>query len=764
MGDPEERTELLLRESGAQLLLTTGAGAAAPRFQGIRILSLQKLPPATAPAGTPVSPEAAAYVMFTSGSTGQPKAVVIPHRGIVRLVKNNHYARLGADDVFLHMAPPAFDASTFEIWAPLLNGGRCVIYGGQQASFQDIGVAIRRHGVTTLWLTSSLFNAVIDEAPEILAPLNQLLIGGEALSVRHVAQAMESLPGVQIINGYGPTESTTFACCYPIPPDFNRARTSIPIGWPIANTSAYVLNPQLEPVPVGVPGELYVGGDGLALGYLNRPELTAGAFIANPFGPAENQRLYRTGDSARWLSDGKLEYLGRLDDQVKLRGFRIELGEIEAAICSHPRVRSAAAAVIEVAPGDRRLAAWYVAREGEAAEPGIRALAERTLPSYMLPFAYVPLPELPLTPNGKLDRKALRLPASVALRISEPRCPVNIHERVMTQIWEDVLSHHPIGMDDDFFQLGGHSLLGARLLARVEKSFHRRLPLMDLFLASTPGKMLELVRESGGRLEPSYVVPVSGKGPGTPLVILGLSPVFSSFVRHAAPDLPLVALGGVAATQIPVPFQFEDVAALQVAALSAWRPEGPLVLGGWCLSGLLAYEMAQQFRTAGRQLPLVVMIDSPNPKSAGQRPLLARVDRMIFHLRNLARMDADHMIDYGRERWQTLSKNLRSRRWRRDYEEKLREGVEVDPDFLDVEQIMRVCAFKYEPKPYPGAVLMLRPMERPRGVQADLAFWWRDLLPNLQVADIPGNHSSMFHEPNAKHMAIAIQTAMQRTN
>lgn len=760
--DPEDRTALLIRESGAKLILTTAAGSAAPQFPGIQTVSTHRLPPGEAPAGAPVGPDAAAYVMFTSGSTGQPKAVVIPHRGIVRLVRNNTYARLGAGDVFLHMAPPAFDASTFEIWAPLLNGGRCVVYGGQRANFREIGDAIRLNGVTTLWLTSSLFNAVIDEAPQILAPLDQLLIGGEALSVRHVAKAVEALPGVQLINGYGPTESTTFACCYPIPRDFDRRRTSIPIGPPIANTEAYVLDHHLEPVAIGIPGQLYLGGDGLALGYLNRPDLTAGAFIPDPFQPDGSRRLYRTGDRVRWLPDGSLEYLGRMDRQVKLRGFRIELGEIEEALCRHPRVLSVAAKVVQLCPGDRRLAVWYVPNEEAPVEAELRAFAERTLPAYMLPFAYVPLPELPLTPNGKLDRDALCLSGVAEAHATERRPPVSSAERAMTRIWEDVLSRSPIGMDDDFFQMGGHSLLGARLLARVEKMFHHRLPLVNLFLAPTPGKLLHLVRKGGGALGPSYIIPLSGAGTGSPLLILGLSPVFRPFLTHVTPELPLFALGGVAADRVTVPYRLASVAAMQVAALSAWRPEGPLVLAGWCMSGVLAYEMAQQFRVAGRQLPLVVMIDSPNPQAAGHRTLAARGGRMAFHIRNLVRLDSDGMIDYGRERWQTLAQNFRSRRWRAEYRERLRGGLDVDPDSLDLEQIMRVSVLDYEPQPYPGTVLMLRPTERPKGRYADSAVGWRELVPNLQVVDIPGNHSSMFSEPNAKRMAEALQAAIEQ--
>jgi len=373
------------------------------------------------------------------------------------------------------------------------------------------------------------------------------------------------------------------------------------------------------------------------------------------------------------------------------------------------------------------------------------------------------LPELPMTPHGKVDRKALRLPAAARARTIEPRGPETSAELVMTQIWEDVLSRRPLSLDDDFFRLGGHSLLGASLLARVERAFQRRLPLASLFLAPTAGKMLELIRKRGGRLEPSSVIPLSGTGAGTPLVLLGLQPLFRSFLLHLPMEWPVFAIGNVAADQIPVPFRLADIAASQVAALNSWRPEGPLILGGWCLDGVLVYEIAQQLRAGGRPLPLVVMFDSYNPRTEGQSPWLVRGDRLLFHLRNLARLDSSRVLAYGRERWQTLSQDYRSRKWRAEYRQRLREGLGLDPQLRDPEQIMRVAALDYEPLPYPGAVLLLRPAERPPSQRADAARGWRKLAPRLQVVDVPGNHTSMFREPNVERMAEAVRTAIEQS-
>ena len=318
------------------------------------------------PVSIVVDPDDLAYVTYTSGSTGLPKGVEVCHRGVLRLVFGVDYAEFGPEQVFLQLAPVSFDASTLEIWGALLHGGRCALFPGRVPTPRELGDAVEREGVTTLWLTASLFNTVVDERPESLARLSQLLIGGEALSVAHVEKAYERLPATRIINGYGPTESTTFACCHAIQRRLGDAR-SIPIGRPIGNTRVYVLDPTMRPVPVGVAGELYIGGDGLGRGYAKRPELTAERFLPDPFDERPGARLYRTGDAVRQLDDGALEFLGRLDDQVKLRGYRIEPGEVEATLLRHPRVGQCAVVAREDAPGEKRLVAYVVPASGVAA-------------------------------------------------------------------------------------------------------------------------------------------------------------------------------------------------------------------------------------------------------------------------------------------------------------------------------------------------------------------------------------------------------------
>lgn len=356
---------------------------------------------------TDIPSEALAYVAFTSGSTGRPKGVAVSHRAVVRLLVGTDYARLGPDETLLQLAPVNFDASTFEIWGALLHGGRLVIHPGRVPLPAELGAWLQGHRVTTAWLTASLFNRVIADAPEALRGLSQLLIGGEALSVPHVHRALALLVDTRIINGYGPTECTTFACCWSVPRDLPASAKSVPLGRPIANTTAYVLDGDGQPVPDGATGELHLGGPGLARGYIHAPAQTAACFIPDAISGEAGARLYRTGDLVRWTMDGTLVFLGRLDAQTKLRGYRIELGEIEAALVGAPGVGTAAAIVAGV--GERRRLIAYVVPMSPGAlgtEP-IRATLEQRLPWYMVPSAVVVVPALPLTASGKVDRRRL---------------------------------------------------------------------------------------------------------------------------------------------------------------------------------------------------------------------------------------------------------------------------------------------------------------------------------------------------------------------
>ncbi len=437
-----------------------------------------------------------AYVMYTSGSTGTPKGVVVPHRAVLRLVFGTDYAQLDAQQTILQLAPVTFDASTLEIWGSLLHGGRCVLFPGRVPTPEQLEQVIQEQGITALWLTASLFNSIIDSKPEALSGVRQLLTGGEALSVSHVRQALAQLPSTLLVNGYGPTESTTFACCYRIPRKLDPNPGSIPIGKPIDNTKTYILDDHLQPVPIGIRGELYIGGDGLAIGYLNSPELTAERFIPNPFSDDPGARLFKTGDLARYLPDGNIEFLGRIDHQVKIRGFRIELGEIEAVLAQHPKVKEVVVAAREDTPGDKRLVGYVVPHQGQQSETGgLRSYLSEKLPEYMVPSAFVLLDSLPLTPNGKVDRDALPVPQCGREDSSSyvpPRTPI---EEQLAGIWGDILGIDRVGINDNFFELGGHSLLAVQLVARIREALHVEFPLETIFASPTVASLAECVKE-----------------------------------------------------------------------------------------------------------------------------------------------------------------------------------------------------------------------------------------------------------------------------
>jgi amino acid adenylation domain-containing protein len=467
---------------------------------------------ADALAGAEVPPASLAYVLYTSGSTGTPKGVEVSHRAVVRLVRDTAWAAFGPGEVFLQLSPMSFDLATFEIWGPLLNGGRLALLPPGPFTVTDVYAAVARHGVTTLWLTSGLFHLAVEEGLAPLGGLRQLVAGGDVLSRPHVERALAALPDVDLINGYGPTENTTFSTTHRLRGGLPAGEPSVPIGRPIAASRAYVLDHSLRPLPAGCVGELYVGGAGVARGYLGRPALTAERFVPDPFSddPWGENRLYRTGDLARWRSDGTFDFLGRRDFQVKVRGFRVELGEVESALLLHSGVREAVVTAAEEAAGGHRLVAYYVPEGVDGpTSADLRLHLRESLPEHMVPSLFVPLAELPLNANGKVDRRALPLPEAIGEEDTATRTlPRNPVEEVIAGIWEDLLGLDPqgrpgqaVGIDDDFFHLGGHSLLVIRLLSRLRQAFDADLPVQRVFAAPTVAGLAAAIAATAGRRE-----------------------------------------------------------------------------------------------------------------------------------------------------------------------------------------------------------------------------------------------------------------------
>jgi len=452
-------------------------------WQGEALPLSLEVPPAaeSAPASPAISAEDPAYIMYTSGSTGRPKGVIVPHRAVLRLVLDNDFASVGPDEVILQLAPLSFDASTFELWGALLNGGKLAVVCDPYPSFQDIGTAIARHQATTLWLTAGLFHLMVDNNLEALKPLRQLLAGGDVLSPPHILKALRALPGCRLINGYGPTENTTFSCCYTVPRDYSGER-ALPIGRAIRQTETLILDESLHPVAPGTEGELYVGGAGLALGYLNRPELTAERFIAHPASAVPGARVYKTGDRVRLGSDGNIEFLGRADRQVKINGKRVELDEIEARLRATGLVQDAAVVCPPAVGGaQRHIQAFVTAAAGRSIDvSALRQALREDLPDYMIPAAITVLDSFPLSPTGKVDRSKLPAAAPPAAA-SRGRAPQGATETALLEIWKRVLASDAVGVDDNFFDLGGTSLGLMEVHASIQRSLSGDLSVVEMF-------------------------------------------------------------------------------------------------------------------------------------------------------------------------------------------------------------------------------------------------------------------------------------------
>ncbi|MFB1114893.1 amino acid adenylation domain-containing protein [Dickeya dadantii] len=491
---PQERLSWVIEDCSARFLISDGHHALAADIN-LPVIDVDSAEVAQASADAvdvQVAAAAPAYIIYTSGSTGIPKGVLVPHYAINRLVINSGVGVFAPGDRMALAANTAFDASTLEMWAPLLNGGACVVID-QDTLLTPARLVrtLQQHRVNQMWLTVGLFNQLYSELAPVIAQFTSLFIGGDALDPNIIAQVLRATPSAKLVNGYGPTETTTFATTYPIH-DVAANAASIPIGRPIGNTQLYVLDKHQHPAPLGAIGELYIGGDGVALGYLNRAELTAERFVANPFSADPRARLYRTGDLVRYQDDGNLVFVGRNDQQVKLRGFRIELGEIEARLAEHPHVDNALVLAVDNG-GGKRLVAYVVSAGLHASEAALQDYLSERLPDYMVPARIVALAQFPLTANGKVDRKAL--PAVEFSDATAYRAPRNAREAALCELYAELLQHPQIGIDDDFFAMGGHSILATGLIARIRSRLGIELPVRLLFENPTVASLAKQLDE-----------------------------------------------------------------------------------------------------------------------------------------------------------------------------------------------------------------------------------------------------------------------------
>ena len=718
-------------------------------------------PDGDVPSGPVVSEARAdgpAYVLFTSGSTGVPKGVIVPHRGITRLVVNNDYAPFRADDVVAFASNVCFDAATFEIWGALLNGASLVITPHDVLlSPTALQAHLAKHHVSVLFLTTSLFNRLAHEAPAMFRGLRILVFGGEAADAESVRLVLGNGRPQRLVNGYGPTETTTFAVCHVIDA---AEGASVPIGRPIANTRVFLLDRAMQPVPVGVAGEIHIGGPGVALGYHAAPELTAEKIATTEYG-----RLYRTGDLARWLPDGTIDYLGRADQQIKLRGFRIEPGEIETALQQHPGVRQA---VVGEAAGET-LAAWIV-REGGAA-PGtdeLREFLRQRVPSAMIPASFVWLDALPLTANGKLDRAALPAPGVSGHDPAAARtAPRNGMETSISKIWEELLGRNSFSVHDDFFAVGGHSLLAIQLISRLREKFRVDVPVRRLFDTPTiegvaqfidahlpplpaPKPLQSLITIQRGRPEqrPFFLVP---GGWGGEVEFL----VYAQIKLHLGPDLAIYGLKARGFDGLERPHRsVREMAADYVDEIRTVQPHGPYLLGGECIGGVLAYEMARRLEELGEKTDLLVLLDTERPSRAALRQFCAeeRIERWngfwqvrVFqpfrdHVTKLSRLPFGEKVRYI---WQRAARK-RGRAARQN----------ADPTMMDTRKVLGHYPRLLMAHPvgsYGGKVTLLID-ETSHRAYGDLG-WSAVQTGGIEMHVLPGDHLSYIREHAASAAA-----------
>ncbi|MBT2417250.1 amino acid adenylation domain-containing protein [Streptomyces sp. ISL-22] len=719
----------------------------------VRVLGLDGAH-ATAPTAA-VHPESAAYVMYTSGSTGEPKGIVTPHRAVVELAADTRFTGGAHRRVLLH-SPHTFDAATYETWVPLLNGGTVVVAPPGPVTPDLLRRLLPEARITALWLTAELLRTVAEIAPEVLGTPREVWAGGDVLAPEAVRRVRAHCPGTRVVNGYGPTETTVFATAHPVDGDPGAA---VPVGRPLDNTRAYVLDRLLRPVPAGTVGELYIAGSGLAHGYLNRPGQTAERFVADPYGPPGG-RMYRTGDLARRTADGVLEFAGRADDQLKVRGVRIEPAEVETALAGCPGVVRAVVGAAPDPAGGKRLVAHLVLAD-DVTPAAVREHAARVLPAHLLPSLWSRIDAVPLTAHGKVDRAALPDPSAIT---PPARAPHTGLEGGLCRLFGEVLDV-PAHPDTEFFAAGGHSLLALRLASRIKAELGVRVPVPRLFEASTPAALADWLSGPGPGAVDDSLAPVltlrAGGADRTPLFCVHPGSGFGWWYRGLVPQLgqdrPVHVLQTPAlSTGVPqLAPTVGELAESYVARIRALQPHGPYLLIGWSFGGPLSYEIAVALRRAGEEVALLGVVDTlPKPPEVARIPLdPAVVEAKVLSM--LLRITAPEApVPATRAEAFALAR----------HDESLIAGFDDARTHALVDTMAHHIRLHraWSPPPYDGRVTLFSATEDPEGVTtAEKVAGWLRGAAGVDAHDLPGTHYDVFEPPQAARIAAVVEKAAQ---
>lgn len=707
------------------------------------------------------------YVIYTSGSTGRPKGVMISHVGIWNQLywRQTTFPLTNADRV-LQSISFSFDPSVWQIFWTLCFGAQLVL--PSPSGHKDIAYLVQliaQTQITVMALVPSLLRVMLEQKGfDGCNCLKHVFCGGEALSVELVDQFLTKFGAeTQLHNVYGPTEASidaTYWTCQP-----NTGHRIAPIGRAIANAQIHILDDDLQPVAIGEAGELHISGAGLARGYLNRPDLTAEKFIPNPFSNEASARLYKTGDLARYLSDGMVEFLGRIDHQVKVRGFRIELGEIEAALSQHSQVAENVVIAHEQTPGSHRLIAYVVPSPGQTPLVNdLRDFLQHKLPEYMVPAAFVLLESLPLNANGKLDRYALPRPEPERTSLDTPlEIPKDALELELKGIWEKVLNIQQIGVKDNFFELGGDSLLAARLLTEIESKLAKKLPLVVFQEAATIEELAKFLRQQDSKLLQKPLVPIKPNGTKLPLFcihsrthnVLNYFPL----ARHLNPDQPVYGLQPrTTDVDLILKLSIEEMASDYISEIQTVQPNGPYFLTGYSFGGLVAYEIARQLVAEGEKVELLALLDTYNLRESWFRPVPRYVRwfrRIAVHKHELGQCNLRGKFQYV---WGILSRRFE------DLEQEASESqYELNLNAIALESAYAQVMKNYNPQPYAGKITLFRATGLPEhelnlaSVKIDKLLGWSNLVNSIETYDLPCNHFNLVFEPHVQNLAQGLQ-------